>query len=163
MEQIEFDSGTQGRVVASMEKLARAGDGWINLLPGVEEEDVGEPRQVSVFSALFGTAQAPVTMTTWMPPRGGRGGSTEVNLGIMHPKGRHAVEQLRSEGVEVPAGWRVRQDHPRRGLIVLVPVSAPHKMVLDWALRAGSALTAVELTGSWQARVYLPMSSEQPL
>lgn len=157
MEQIEFDPGKPGEVVARMDQLARAGDGWINLLPGVEEGDAGEPRQVSVFSALFGSAQAPVTMTTWMPPKGGRGGAPEVNLGIMHPKGRRAVAQLADEGVHVPAGWRVRQDHPRRGLILLVPVSVPHKVVLEWAIRAGGALTAIDMTGSWQARVYLPI------
>lgn len=138
-----------------MVRLAEAEDGWINLLPGVDDDDAEGPRRPTALSALFGSAQAPVSMGTWFPARRGRHGA-EVTVGIVHPRGRHAVSQLRSMGVPLPDGWRVRQDHVRRGLIVLAPAATPHAEVLDWALRAGAALVTAPLTGSWQARVFQP-------
>lgn len=155
VEEIEFDPSATAAVVDRMERLAEAGDGWVNLLPGVPEEEVEEARP-TVFTALFGTAQAPVSMCTWMPPRAAGSAGGDQTLGIMHPRGRHAVSQLASMGVFVPAGWRVRQDHARRGLILHPPAATPCPVVLDWALRAGAALAVIPLTGRWKAQVYLP-------
>jgi hypothetical protein len=153
VETIEFEPSSAVAVVERMDQLAAAGDGWINLMPGVPEEAVEEPPR-GVFSALFGTTQAPVSMGTWMPPGARR--ASEETLGFMHPRGRGAVGQLASAGIMVPSGWRVGQDHGRRGLILHPVAGTPHSEVLSWSLRAGAALTAVPLTGRWQARVYLP-------
>ena len=56
---------------------------------------------------------------------------------------------------EVPTGWRVRQDHPRRGLVIMVPAEQDHDSTLSWLLRAGAALSAVPLTGAWRAAVFV--------
>ena len=155
VEEIEFDPASTARVLEVMARLGEAGDGWVNLLPGVPEEEVEEsPR--SVFSALFGNAQPPVSMCTWMPPKPGGSARGDQTLGIMHPRGRHAVSQLASMGVLVPAGWRVRQDHARRGVILHPPAAASYEVVLDWALRAGASLAIIPLTGRWKAQVFLP-------
>jgi hypothetical protein len=155
VEEIEFEPSAPAAVIACMGHLASARDGWINLLPGVPEGEVDEePR--SVFSALFGSAQPPVSMCTWVPPRRGRRARDEQTVGIMHPKGRDAVSQLASAGISLPPGWWVRQDHVRRGLIVHPAIGAPYEQVLDWSLRSGAALTVVPLTGRWKAQVYLP-------
>jgi len=156
VEEVEFVPAAPQPVLDWMGRLARARDGWINLMPGVDGAEVDESRRPSFFSSLFGSAQPPVTMCTWMPPRGGRHPGDEITVGIMHARGRHAIRQLADQGISLPPGWRVRQDHARRGLVVMAPDVAPSVGVLDWALRAGSALTAVDLTGSWKARVYLP-------
>lgn len=154
VEEFEFTPSATETVVEWMGYLAEMHDGWVNLLPGVPEEEVDEPPRTA-FTALFGTAEPPVSMCTWMPARQGhdRDGAT---VGIVHPKGRHAASQLSEAGVPVPPGWRVGQDHPRRGLIVRPPAGEPHARVLDWVLRAGTALAAVPLTGTWKATVYLP-------
>jgi hypothetical protein len=159
VEQVEFVPGEARQVVEWMSRLAEARDGWINLLPGVDDDEAEKPRQPSAFSALFGSAQAPVTMSTWIPPKRGRRHGDQATVGIMHPRGRHAVSQLRSMDIPLPDGWWVRQDHARRGLIVLVPATVPHAAVLDWVLRAGGALAMVPLTGSWKAQVFLPARS----
>lgn len=156
VEELEFLPPTTGAVLERMQELADARDGWINLLPGVPEEEA-EPSSRGVFSALFGTAQAPVTMCTWMPAGSG-GGAAGQSVGILHPRGRHVAAQLGELGVPVPPGWRVSQDHARRGLILHPPSGAPAADVLDWTLRAGAVLALTQLTGSWQARVYLPPS-----
>lgn len=155
VEQLVFRPDAVAPVLEWMDRLAQAHDGWINLLPGVPEEEVEQPSG-GPFSALFGTAQPPVSMCTWMPARLQSSGNGEETVGIMHPKGGNAASQLAAMGVAVPSTWRVRQDHVRRGLIVHPLQGSSHAEVLDWALRAGAALTLVPLTGSWQARIFLP-------
>lgn len=158
-EEIAFAPDAPQAVVALMDRLGSARDGWINLLPGVPEDEAQAHRRQgsSVFGALFGTVQPPVSMATWFPPRGGRRPSEEQTVGIMHPKGAGAVAQLAQAGSPVPAACRVAQDHPRRGLIVHPPGSMPHDAVLGWALQATAALAAAPLTGTWKAVVYLPL------
>lgn len=156
MDEIEFRPDDTAAVVERMAALSAAEDGWINLLPGVPDDDGTEDlARPSAFGALLGSAQSPLTMTTWMPARHGRR-AREVTLGIMHPRGRRAVQQLAAMGIPLPEGWRVRQDHNRRGLIVHPSETTPHANVLSWGLRAGAALATSELTGSWQARIYEP-------
>lgn len=153
VEDIEFDPRRADAIVVHMDHLADAGDGWMNLLPGVPEEDA-EPPARGVFSVFFGSASPPVSMCTWTPARKDRSDSFET-VGILHPRGRNVVRQLAELDVALPQGWRVRQDSPSRGLVVGVP-PCPHAETLDWMIRAGSALSKVPLTGVWKARVYLP-------
>jgi hypothetical protein len=161
VEQLEFRPPTTSAVLEWMQLLAGAHDGWINLLPGVPEEEVEAPSQ-GVFSAVFGSSQPPVSMCTWFPAGTGRRGTGEQSVGVLHPRGRYGARQLAELGVPVPPGWRVTQDHPRRGLILHPPSGAPASEVLDWMLRAGEVLAAVPLTGTWQARVFLPTSPPAP-
>jgi len=153
MVELEFRPPTTAPVLDRMGVLSAAHDGWINLLPGVPDEV--EPPSRGVFSAIFGSAQEPVSMCTWMPPRAGQGPES-ARIGILHPRGRYAANQLSELGAPVPAGWRVGQDHARRGLILHPAPAASREELLDWMLRAGAALAVVPLTGMWQARVYLP-------
>jgi hypothetical protein len=155
MERIEFRPPTSASVLERMRILSDAHDGWINLLPGVPEEEV-VPSSSGVFSTLFGNAEAPVSMCTWMPAGSSRSGKREQTVGLLHPRGRDAVAQLARLEVAVPSVWRVGQDHPRRGLVLHPGAGASAQEVLDWMLRAGAALALVPLTGMWQARVYLP-------
>ena len=138
VERFEFSPEVPGRVVAAMGDLFEAGDGWINLLPGIAGEGADAPEEGGG-SLLFGARQPAITMGTWVPPkrrrRAPRGGEV-VTLGIMHPRGRHAVRQLASLGVPLPDRWYVRQDHQRRGLVLRVPADVPQVDVLAWALRA---------------------------
>ena len=156
IEEVELDPEHPDAVVDWMGRLRSAGDGWINLMPGVPDDVEVEDPTRSVFSALFGTAQLPVTMCTWVPPSTGRRAGRGPTVGIMHPRGRFAVSQLSSMGIGVPPGWQVRQDHARRGIVAHPPAGAPDAQVLDWSLRAGAALAMVPLTGRWKARVFLP-------
>jgi hypothetical protein len=41
-------------------------------------------------------------------------------------------------------------------LVVLTRHGAPETDIIDWTLRAGAALCRKEMTGEWQAVVYLP-------
>jgi hypothetical protein len=54
----------------------------------------------------------------------------------------------------VPEGWKVTQDHPRRGLVAEVPADADNRTVVDWLLRAAAAVCQIPSTGRWQAAVH---------
>jgi hypothetical protein len=156
-ESFEFTPSDVGRVGAYLETLCDSGDGWINLLPGVvEESDDAEASSGGVFSILFGSKTSPVTMGTLMPPKRARAQFDGVTVGLMHPMGGKVVRQLAELGVELPAGWVVRQDHPRRGLVVRAPVGTSTNDVVGWSVRVGGALCRQEMTGQWRAVVYLP-------
>lgn len=160
LEELEFRPPATADVLRHMDALSAARDGWINLLPGVPGEAAELPPR-GIFSGLFGSPELPVSMCTWMP-RGARGSPASQTVGILHPRGRGAAAQLSELGVPVPAGWLVRQDHGKRGLIVHPAQDASCADVLHWTLRAGEVLALMPLTGAWQARVYLPRWRASP-
>ncbi|HUZ09488.1 MAG TPA: hypothetical protein VMU76_04905 [Acidimicrobiales bacterium] len=167
VEELLFVPGAPAVVLARMDLLAEAGDGWVNLVPVVEEpegdEAGGADRPVPRlgFSAMFGGGPAPrVPMCTWVPPARGRR-AAGVTVGIMHARGRRAVQQLGELGVGLPVSWRVQQDHQRRGLVVRAAPETEHAEVLGWACRAGSALCLGAATGEWRAIVHLPTAGQR--
>ncbi len=156
VDRFEFDPADLGRLLEVVAWLSAHRDGWLNLLPGVERSD--EPVEAPGPFAIFGSARPPVSMCTWMPPGKGRRSLDEVTVGIMHGLGRRVVPDLQAAGLPVPPGWRVWGDHPRRGLVVRIPTTAPNRQVLDWTLAAGGRLCDVPMTGSWQAEVHQPVA-----
>jgi hypothetical protein len=152
---IEFTPPDVTAVADQLRSLRAAGSGWINLMPGIDEEASDVHPRAGLF-AFFGNNAAPVTMTTLMPPKKERRDAEGLTVGIMHPTGGKAVARLAEAGVVVPDGWVVRQDHARRGLLVQTPVAVEEPDVLDWSVRAGAALCRAEMTGRWRAVVYLP-------
>jgi hypothetical protein len=81
------------------------------------------------------------------------------SIGIQHAAGSRVLGRLASAGLALPEGWRLAQDHPRRGLVVTPTSGAPHGDVLTWILEAGAVLSAVRLTGEWRAEVSLPLDA----
>jgi len=156
VDRFEFTPPAFDRVTGYLRHLTEAGQGWINLLPGVElDEDERQTMPPGLFS-LFSNRQPPVTMCTLMPARPSRRAFDGVTVGVLHPTGGKAVARLAAAGVAVPEGWLLRQDHPRRGLVLLARHGASQVDVITWAVRAGTALCRKEMTGDWQAVVYLP-------
>ncbi|HWF16669.1 MAG TPA: hypothetical protein VG244_10850 [Acidimicrobiales bacterium] len=152
---IEFTPPENDGVAAELASLRDAGDGWINLLPGIVEGTVEVDPPTGLF-AFFGTRQAPVTMATVMPARQEHRHVEGMSVGLMHPTGGHAIARLAETGVTVPAGWVVRQDHVRRGLVLRTSPDAAPADIVSWGVRAGAALCMADMTGQWQAVVYLP-------
>jgi hypothetical protein len=152
---IEFVPPDVTGVAEALRTLRDAGSGWVNLMPGIDEDAADIHPRAGLF-AFFGNQAAPVTMTTVMPPKKDRRDTEGLTVGVMHPTGGKAVARLAEAGVTVPEGWVVRQDHARRGLLVRTPVAVAEADVIDWSVRAGTALCRAEMTGRWQAVVYLP-------
>jgi hypothetical protein len=154
----EFTPPAFDRVTGYLRHLTEAGQGWINLLPGVELDEDEEESQTTppgLFS-LFTSRQPPVTMGTLVPARPTRRARDGVTVGLLHPTGNKAIARLATAGVDLPEGWLVRQDHARRGLVVMGRHGAPEADIIAWALRAGATLCRQEMTGQWKAVVYLP-------
>lgn len=145
------DVAGRGRVLDHMVRLGTAHHGWVNLQPGVREEDVPE---TGVITGLIGGAGPDVPVCTWVAGRSARHGPEPDSLGLQHATGPKVVGRLASLGCPLPAGWRWVQDHPRRGLVVRPPPATPPGDMLDWLLRAGTLVSTVPLTGEWLASVY---------
>jgi hypothetical protein len=78
------------------------------------------------------------------------------SIGIQHAAGVRVLARLATAGLVLPEGWKLVQDHPRRGLVVAPARGADSESMLAWLLEAGTILSAVRLTGDWQAEVHLP-------
>ena len=152
---MEFTPPEVTAVADTLANLRAAGSGWLNLLPGIDERAVDAEQPGGLF-AFFGNRPPPVTMATVMPAKRDRRESEGLTVGLMHPTGAKAVARLAEVGVAIPDGWVVRQDHVRRGLVVRTPVRTDEVAVVDWCVRAGTALCRAEMTGRWRAVVYLP-------
>jgi hypothetical protein len=157
IERVEFSLDDLTQVVACMERLADAGDGWINLVPRITDEDE-RPTSLGFFT-LFGGGGPGVTMATWIPASHDHRGRIQPSLGITQVTGHRAAAELHSLAVPIPETWLVEQDHPNRGLILRVPSDEPHEQVLVWALRAVAALSTPPPIKKWQADIYLPVAS----
>ncbi len=155
VEKFEFYPPTSDRVTGYLQQLIDAGDGWMNLLPGVHVDEEQTTTLPGPF-AMFTNRQPPVTMCTLMPPKAIRRAVEGVTVGLLHPTGNKAIARLAEAGVEVPNGWVVKQDHNRRGLLLIAPVGASNDALVEWGVRAGTALCREEMTGTWQSVVYLP-------
>ncbi|MGH9046210.1 MAG: hypothetical protein ACRDVW_02735 [Acidimicrobiales bacterium] len=156
VDRFEFDPADLARLLEVLAWLSANRDGWLNLLPGLETPS--EPGESPGLFSIFGSSQTPVSMCTWMPPGRGRHAPDEVTVGIMHGRGTKVIPDLDAAGLAIAPSWRVWGDHPRRGLVVRIPTTAPDSQVLGWALAAGAHLCSVPTTGSWQAEVYQPMA-----
>jgi hypothetical protein len=151
---IEFTPPDVVEVGDELAALREAGDGWMNLSPGVyDEADINPPAGLFAF---FGTRQPPVTMATVMPARLDKRKLEGMSVGLMHPTGGKSIARLAEAGVAVPDGWVVRQDHPRRGLVLRTASDTVAADIVTWCVQAGTALCMVDMTGQWQAVVYLP-------
>jgi hypothetical protein len=162
VDRFEFTPPEFARVTGYLRHLTEAGEGWINLLPGVDAEENEQQTAPPGLFSLFSSRQPPVTECTLVPPRPSRRDTEGVTVGVLHPTGAKAAARLSEAGVPVPRGWLVRQDHARRGLVLLTPHGERASDIIAWALRAGTALCRTEMTGQWQAVVYLPLPPRLP-
>ena len=151
-EELEVFASAPGVLVDRMEALAAAHRGWVNLRPVPVDEDAVPPDTPGFLSGM-GPALA---LCTWSPGEARRRGVDPASIGVQHRAGAKAAGRLIEVGHPIPHGWRVTQDHPRRGLVVVPPADVPVDDVLAWLLGAGEALSVVPVTGRWVAHVFDP-------
>lgn len=154
-EQIEFKAGATGEVLAALDELVAAGEGWINLFPEVEE-DQARAVTPSVVGALFRASGPPVPQATFLAPVESRRGRVPAQIGLTHGVGTAVVRRLAAEGLPLPPGWTVVQDHVRRGLVLRLDDPPDTMVALGWALKAAEKLCPIPVTGGWLAEVHRP-------
>ncbi|MGA2837040.1 MAG: hypothetical protein ABSF84_10630 [Acidimicrobiales bacterium] len=147
-----FVAHDDAELLAQMAMVQAGGTGWINIEPVIDEEY--QPAPPGPFAFLGGsTHQVPVV--TWMPGRTEAGRPAKpTTVGLQHASGPRVAWRLRDLGRPVPEGWRITQDHPRRGLVAEVPADADNRAVIDWLLEAATTVCQVEMTGRWWAAVH---------
>jgi hypothetical protein len=153
-DRIEFPATQTAPVVAALEGLVVEGGGWINLFPEVMEGDV-ERVTPSAVGLLFRAAGPPIPQATIIAPARGRRATKPGQVGLTHGVGTKVLPRLAAEGIARPDGWTMVQDHVRRGVVLRVDEFVPG-IVVEWSLRAASALCPVPLTGGWLAEVHHP-------
>jgi hypothetical protein len=150
--EIEFTDHADVELLARMAEVVANGTGWINVEPVIEEEH--EPPPPGPFAFLGGSTHFVPTIT-WMPGKRAADGSAKpTTVGLQHASGPRVAWRLRDAGCPLPEGWRITQDHPRRGLVAQVPADADNRMVIDWLLRAAALVCTVPSTGRWTASVH---------
>ncbi|MGI9033104.1 MAG: hypothetical protein DLM54_06335 [Acidimicrobiales bacterium] len=150
-EEVIFGLDDRAVVVASMARLAKDRDGWLNLSP-VLPDGVDQPRQGLL--RFLGARGPEALLGTWVPgPRTGEGWAP-TTIGLQHAAGRRIVARLAEAGHPVPEGWRVTQDHLARGLVATVPDDADPDQVLVWLVGAAEHVATLPLTGRWCAAFY---------
>ena len=152
---VEFLLDNLDPVLARMAELTERQEGWINLEPAVDVDDLPPPR--TGLAWLLSGRGPNVPLATWAPGVGpvGRRRGAPPNVGIRHGAGAGARARLEAAGRPVPAGWVVLQDHSKRGLVVAVPPAVPDLEVLGWLLGATVVLSTVPLDRDWRAAIYL--------
>jgi hypothetical protein len=151
-ELIEFTAEDRRSVLTVMRRQLRERDGWINLQPAVDPDEV--PDQGSGLMRAFSASGPAIPLVSWVPGARRRGGAGEpVSLGVQHAAGPKALRQLRDLGHPPVEGWRVLSDHPRRGFVLLVPDDEDPDTALVWVLRAAAMLAPFELPETWHAGV----------
>lgn len=140
-------------LVAAVAELEAAGAGWVNVGPEIDEEDLPPPS--GGLGRLFGSSGPAAPHATLVVGKARRDGTRRPSeLGIEHGSGPKAVARLRQVGVTVPAGWAVRQDHVRRGLVLHVPPGTDPAAVVAFLFDAAAALATVPVGDRWLADVY---------
>lgn len=152
-EVIAFDPDDADGIVARMIEMRTKGAGWMNIQPVIDPADVPNPR--SQLGRVFSARGPDIQLCSWVPGSlDERGGGEPTSIGLQHCAGMKALPRLREFGLDLPAGSRLLTDHPRRGLVVILPDDADVAEVLDWLLRAAVVLTPFELPFEWRAAIY---------
>lgn len=150
---LEFDADHLDDVVAAMDAVSLAHEGWINFEPAVHVDDIPPPD--GGFFSLFSGRGPAVPLGTWTPAsKAGRGRAEPAMIGLQHPAGGKAMPLLEKFGHPVPQGWPIMQDYVKKGLVVAVPPTADHEDILRWLLKAAKVLSTLPLTGAWRAAIY---------
>lgn len=150
--ELEFVAHDDPGLLARMREIATHRTGWVNVVPIIDEEHT--PPEPGPFAFLGGSTHK-VPVATWMPGRQAANGTVKpTTVGLQHAAGPRLAWKLRDIGMAVPEGWRVTQDHPRRGLVAQVPADADDRAVMDWLLNAATFACAVPTTGRWVASIH---------
>ena len=150
---VEFDADRLEEVVAVMDAMGAAHQGWVNFEPAVHVEDA-PAADAGFVSPVSGRGPA-VPLGTWTPPAAPRRGRSEpAMIGLQHPAGGKARPLLERLGHPVPGGWPVTQDYAKKGLVVAIPPGTANDDVVRWLLRAATLISTVSLTGQWRAAIY---------
>lgn len=112
-------------VIRLLDDVGSTPGSWCNLSFQELEDAAHEESPLFGFLAARGPANSLATIMR-------ESADSPLSVGIQHRAGVKAAAQLREADLGVPEGARVRQDHPRRGLVVEWPQDAGTEALADW-------------------------------
>ena len=134
------DLGTVAVVIGQVLDTEGA-ERWCNLTLEADEDAGPAHGDSALFSFLAARGPSSPLATVMCD------GAGSIEIGIQHRAGVKAADQLADAGVERSDGWVVRQDHPRRGLVLWLPEGAGAESVAMWIIRSMDALNRAPTTG----------------
>ena len=135
-----------------MDHLATVGRGWINVMPQIPE-DVEVPPTPGIL-AIFNKRGPAVPLGTWTASNLTNRGAEPSEVGVQHGAGRGVHAELAGTPGEIPEGWRMLQDHPRRGLVARPAPGTPHIEIATWLLDVLGVLCLPPRTANFLVYVY---------
>jgi len=121
-----------------LERVRETPGSWCNLSFEELEDDAAYESTLFGFLAARGPANPLATIMRDSP-------DALLSLGIQHQAGTKAALQLRDADLVVPKTARVRQDHPRRGLVVEWPDTHASGDLADWLFAAMQVLARTRI------------------
>ena len=153
---IEFTPPEVAGVADALAQLRGAGSGWVNLLPGIDEDAVDVEPPSGLF-AFFGNRAPPVTMATVMPAKQDRRHDRGDDGRPDAPDGRQGAGATgRGRGGAARGVGGAPGPRPAGARAADARWTPREADVITWCVRAGTALCRAEMTGQWRAVVYLP-------
>ncbi len=138
-----FDANAIVDAVRVIDSVLSSPGSWCNLEFEPIEDDNAIPDSL-MFQFLAARGPANPLATIMARTEGKRPKPAEV--GIQHQAGTKAAAQLREADLLLPEGARVRQDHPRRGLVVEWPDAAETATLISWLFPAMRVLSRHDAT-----------------
>jgi hypothetical protein len=152
---VDFFRSDPTQLLAVLDELAAAGDGWVNLQAVEDDEEApdAQPARAGLFSLVGGRGPR-IPIGTWVPgERGGRRRDPD-SIGIQHAAGPKALRRLVAAGVTPPDGASLLSDHPKRGLVLALADGTSPALVLAWLFAACEVLSSDPLPDTWVAIVH---------
>ena len=123
---------------------------WVHIEPMVEE---GEVHQSSIFWRMFSSRGPIVPKFTWVPSYERKGQVIPAQIGITHPVGTKAIERIKDFEMQIPEGWVLHQDHPKRGIVLSLPEVYSQDEVVSFAVRMLQILSPFDFGSNYIASV----------
>ena len=128
-----FDSNSDEAAAAVLHAVLNAPGSWCNLeFQPIDDGAAGAGDSFFGFIAARGPMNP---LATVMASTAGKK-PKPAEIGIQHHAGVKAAAQLTEAGLSLPAGARVVQDHPRRGLVVRCEEGIDAAGVVAWLIPA---------------------------
>jgi hypothetical protein len=149
--QLVIELGDADALVRLLGEVKAAGSGWLNLRPEIAE-DTAVPSTPSSL-AIFSKRGPAIPLVTWTPATGGNR-PEPTSVGVQHGLASGLAKRLVGTAAAIPPTWRVAADHPRRGLVALVPSDVPDAAVASWMLSVADLTSVIPHTGRAEVLIY---------
>ncbi|MFL2697160.1 MAG: hypothetical protein ACJ0F6_01775 [Acidimicrobiales bacterium] len=102
---------------------------------------------------MFSSRGPIVPKFTWVPSYERKGQVIPAQIGITHPVGTKAIERIKDFEMQIPEGWVLHQDHPKRGMVLSLPEVYSQDEVISFAVRMLQILSPFDFDSNYVASV----------